>query len=391
MINTPFIELAYSFNYDNPFPNDNNKEKLNTLKKMIKSNLSINFNDIDTDIKFYDLNENITEIYMDNTKCKKINELFMIDDIRSVISSIPRLVYFNNWINKFSIIEENNEVANIENNEDDNDDNNEEEMKNENKDDILINDNDMNTWDSVIPISPSKFDYSKTNGLTNYDIASEKPLSYEEIRKLTVNIARSKLKIEIEKSEQVIQLEKEKRKELMNNIQKYRNISAIGVLTEDNICEMNLDQLEHTLQHCEKLFQMQKLKEVIKRGTNFASLISSTVFPNGIKIGNKRIRAKGTGKIIIENIFDTQSTVGVAFQNIINKHHWNITDEAVLMLSIGEMFINSIKVENEEKKEENPKTDENKAENKIDNNDNDENETETSYYEEEEDEEDDDN
>lgn len=351
-----FNDLSYSFNYDNPFPEDNNKSKLNILKKLIKQKLSIDFDDIDKDIKYYELNPGIQQLYGDDTKEKNITELSLIDDIKTVVKQIPELKYFNTWVSQYSY--NTNEVVvggeqateEEEDEEQQNDNNNEEDIVKQVEDKLLP---EETHWESIIPIQASKFDYSKTNGLTNYDITSEKPLSYEEIRKLSVNIARSKLKSTIEKSEQVITLEREKRKQLMNNIQKYRNINAIGVMVEDNIQDMNLSQLEHTLNHCEKLYQSQKLKEVIKRGANFGSLIAGTVFPDGIKIGKtKKVKIKGAAKTIIENIFDTQSTIGVAFQNIVDKHNWNITDEAVLMLSMGEMFISSIKVEDTAKQEE---------------------------------------
>ena len=351
-----FNDLSYSFNYDNPFPEDNNKSKLNILKKLIKQKLSIDFDYIDKDIKYYELNPGIQQLYGDDTKEKNITELSLIDDIKTVVKQIPELKYFNTWVSQYSY--NTNEVVvggeqatdEEEDEEQQNDNNNEEDIVKQVEDKLLP---EETHWESIIPIQASKFDYSKTNGLTNYDITSEKPLSYEEIRKLSVNIARSKLKSTIEKSEQVITLEREKRKQLMNNIQKYRNINAIGVMVEDNIQDMNLSQLEHTLNHCEKLYQSQKLKEVIKRGANFGSLIAGTVFPDGIKIGKtKKVKIKGAAKTIIENIFDTQSTIGVAFQNIVDKHNWNITDEAVLMLSMGEMFISSIKVEDTAKQEE---------------------------------------
>lgn len=360
-----FNNLSFSFNYDNPFPEDSTKTKLNAFKKAANAELGIDFDTMDTDIKYYEIARegDVKQLYGDDSKEKKINEIMMIDDIKMVVSKVPQLRYFNEWINKFNfvggeyIMDGNNEEYDEE--EEDNKQEGgavEEPEPQQTKPlpPVYIPPQEEQTWDNVIPIQPYKFDYSKTNGLTNYDITGEKQLTYDEIRKLTVNIARSKLKMTIQKSEQVLELEKEKRKELMNNIQKYRNINAIGVLVEENIQDMNLSQLEHTLNYCEKLYKSQKLKEVIKRGANFGGLILGTVFPDGIKIGkSKRVKLKGTTKTIIENVFDTQSTVGVAFQNIMNKHNWNITDEAVIMLSLGEMFISSIKVENIDQKDEN--------------------------------------
>lgn len=352
-MNNIFYDIAFSFNYDNPFPDDGGKMKLNNLKKIIKQSLTINIDDIINNIKFYDLNPTLQKIYNEERE-KPINETFMINDIKSIILGIPQLKYFNSWVDQYSFLPEPNNLnqqiqqtgGNNEettNKETINEINNEPEDKKQIK---QVEPPEDQKLESIIPINSFKFDYSKTAGLTNYDITSEKPLSYEDIRKLTVNIARSKLKNTIEKSEQVLALEKEKRKQLMANIQKYKNIKVIGIMVEDDIQNMNLDQLEHTLTTCEKLFQSQKLKEMIKRGANFGSLLTSTIFPNGIKIGkNKRIKTKGAMKTIIDNVFDSQSTIGVAFQNIVEKHNWNITDEMVLMLSLGEMLISNIKVE----------------------------------------------
>ena len=334
-------DLSYSFNKDNPFADDNNKQRLNVLRQMVNNSLAIDIDDVDKNVNYCNLKEDITQLY-GNDCDNNITDTPMIDDIKDVVEQLPQLKYFNVWCSqyqrKLNIV--NDEMKTTQ-------ETNDEDTKEEEQEAINIEQD--NTFEGVIPIQPMKFDYSKTGGLTNYDITTDKPLTYDDIRKLTVNIARSKLKSTVEKSEQILNLEKEKRKELMNNIQKYKNINAIGVLIEDNIQEMNLGQLEHTLEYCEKLYQSQKLKEVIKRGANFGSLITSTIFPNGIKIGKtKQVNFKGTAKTIIDNIFDTQTTIGVAFQNIIDKHHWNITDEVVLMLSVGEMFISSIKIDNVE-------------------------------------------
>lgn len=355
-----FYELAYSFNHDNPFAKDTGKQKLTTLKQNIQDNMSINFSEIENNIKFYELKPSIVQLYGDKTKRKLIYETSMINDFKDVVLNFPQFRSFNSWLDNYDYVGQSQSITGGTATEEPVAEEEEaEEVEETVEDKPLIDDTQ---WDSIIPINPNKFDYKKTGGLTNYNITSDKPISYDEIRKLTVNIARSKLKVTVEKSEQVLALEKKKRKELLNNIQKYKNIKAIGILVEDNIQDMDLQQLEHTLAHCEKLFQSQKLKETIKRGTNFGGLIFDTVFPEGIKIGKtKRLKIKGMGKTIIDSVFDSQSTIGVAFQNIVDKHNWNITDEAVLMLSIGEMFISNLKVENVE--EEKPKQETNNKSN----------------------------
>ena len=373
-----FSELAYAFNHDNPFINDTGNKKLSTLKQNMKNLMKIDFSTMEDYIKYYDLIPELTQLYGDTTKKKKIYETLIINDFKDVISSFPQFKSFNTYLDKYGYIgnetnitggnkeeSEAEELDTVESNE-------EPEEQPEQK--PLIPSDDIK-YESIIPISPMKFDYKKTGGLTNYNITSDKPLSYDEIRKLTVNIARSKLKTTVEKSEQVLALERAKRKELMNNIQKYKNIKAIGVLVEDNIQDMDLSQLEHTLNTCEKLFQSQKLKETIKRGSNFGGLVFDTVFPEGIKITKtKRIRPKGIGKTVIDSLFDTQSTIGVAFQNIVDKHNWNITDEAVLMLSIGEMFISNLNIETVEEEKKEPKINEEKETDKKQNDNDEDNE-----------------
>ena len=370
-----FSELAYAFNHDNPFINDTGNKKLSTLKQNMKNLMKIDFSTMEDYIKYYDLIPELTQLYGDTTKKKKIYETLIINDFKDVISSFPQFKSFNAYLDKYGYIGNETNITG----------GNKEESEAEELDTVEANEepedqqeqkplipSDDTKYESIIPISPMKFDYKKTGGLTNYNITSDKPLSYDEIRKLTVNISRSKLKTTVEKSEQVLALERAKRKELMNNIQKYKNIKAIGVLVEDNIQDMDLSQLEHTLNTCEKLFQSQKLKETIKRGSNFGGLVFDTVFPEGIKITKtKRIRPKGIGKTVIDSLFDTQSTIGVAFQNIVDKHNWNITDEAVLMLSIGEMFISNLNIETVEEEKKEPKINEEKETNK-EQNDNDE-------------------
>ena len=209
MSNDNFYDIAYNFNYDNPFPNDSSKQKLNTLKKMVKQNLAISLDDIDTVIKFYDLNTDITQLYNMDDKKTPITDTLMFNDIKQVIMSISELKYFNSWVDKYNTIQEPNISGGDVQEETTNDEDTKEveaeaEVEVEKKKTVFELPQEETRWETVIPITPTKFDYSKTGGLTNYDITNEKPLSYEDIRKLTVNIARSKLKNIVEKSEQVL-------------------------------------------------------------------------------------------------------------------------------------------------------------------------------------------
>ena len=90
-------DLAYSFNKDNPFPDDGNKQRLNILRKIVENDLSVNFDEIDREINYYNLKENLQQLYGDETTEKDITEITMIDDIKDVVEKLPQLKYFNSW------------------------------------------------------------------------------------------------------------------------------------------------------------------------------------------------------------------------------------------------------------------------------------------------------
>lgn len=206
-------------------------------------------------------------------------------------------------------------------------------------------------FDPITPIIPEKFSYSRTSGLTNYDITTNKLLSYDDVRRLTTNIARSELTPVVQKEEYKMKLEEQKRLELQEEINQYRKIRDIGALTQDDITEMNITQLTELARAYKKAYDEKKLYTVFKKGGNILTTITSTVFPNGIRIGkdektgNERyIQMKGAIKEITNQVFDSSSVQGHAFGNLLKKANINISDSVLAVISIFETMISNIQV-----------------------------------------------
>ena len=178
-MNENFYDIAYMFCSDNPFPDDSGKQKLNVLKKMIKQEMNIPLESTENVIKFYDLTDRITQIYNTTDKSKPMTETLMFNDIKQVVSTMPELKCFNEWVDKYDLLPEGNikggnqqPIEQVQQSSEQTETKATEE--NTKKSTELLP--EETKWESVIPITPSKFDYSKTSGLTNYDITNEKPL-----------------------------------------------------------------------------------------------------------------------------------------------------------------------------------------------------------------------
>ncbi len=332
-------DLAFSFRYDNPFENDSDTSRKNALISALKNVFRYNIEDECNKINFKNLKPKIRYLY--GCEDSDITKTPMFSDIKDVANSVQELSGLNSWCRKFS---PSIPVPMIDNEQQEYE---YDEYQTEQQDTRPIDRQpEYQEFGNVIPNIPYKYDYSKTAGLTNYDFSSSKLLSYEDIRQLTINIARSKNVMTIKKDENILALEKKKRDEMVKDIIKYKNIKKIAALVADDISSMDLTQLSNCLEQCKTAYEKEKLIETFKRGCNFGTTIFGSVFPSGIKVGkDKRIKTKGIIKTITNSVFDTQSAIGIAFQNIIDKHHWKISDEAVLLLSLGEMVVSNIEIE----------------------------------------------
>ena len=76
-------DLSYSFNKDNPFADDNNKQRLNVLRQMVNNSLAIDIDDVDKNVNYCNLKEDITQLY-GNDCDNNITDTPMIDDIKEI-------------------------------------------------------------------------------------------------------------------------------------------------------------------------------------------------------------------------------------------------------------------------------------------------------------------
>ena len=196
-------------------------------------------------------------------------------------------------------------------------------------------------------MNSNKYAYAITNGVTNYDISSSKLLTLVEVRELSVNIARSLLAKNINVDIEIQKLESKKRKDLIVQIQKYKNIKKIAALLDDDITDMSIDQLEICLEQCKKYHETFKLQEVIKSTMNGGKLLMNAFMPNGIKIGRKRVKIDGIGDELVTQLFDSTTVIGKSFDNVAQKYNFHINDDMLILLKIGESLIKNIKIEDD--------------------------------------------
>ena len=199
-----------------------------------------------------------------------------------------------------------------------------------------------------VPMIPGKMVYSKSPfSLTTYDASTDRTITYEELQKITCNLARSRLTVEHDRDETVIRMEEEKRKELIREISSYREVKLIGAIMNDHdLTDMNLQQLEQCRDACKKHFEHFKTLEVFKRGSTVVGTLYDTVFPNGIPISKKKkIRLDGVGTELSEQLFDTRTTTGKAFSDLLVKYNFSISNEALLGIVIVSSILKKVKIE----------------------------------------------
>lgn len=361
-----YRDVRFNFIKDDPFPDDPGRAKCKQLIDYMDKNASA-FNDKkdSTGISFLYINPNIDQLFgesiSENNKFRNpiINKMkYFIANSAVLGKSIKdKFLRIAEYVPRPKIEKENKTKINqIEQNPDEN--NSEEEENNENQNSVEENnfpDGGNNFPDDdfgeIPPLSPEKFSYSRTAGLTNYDITTNKPISYSDLRLLTVNIARSELAPIVNNEGYKLKLEEQKRLELQDAIKQYRQIREIGALTQDDISTMNITQLTELVREYKKAYDNKKLYTVFKKSGNIIGTITSTVFPNGIRIGRNEetgderyIQMKGVIKEITNQIFDNSSVQGYAFGNLLKKSNINISDSVLAVISIAETLISNIQV-----------------------------------------------
>ena len=336
-----FRDVAYTYEYDNPFENDPQKVKLNALIKYI-SNHPNDFmtSDYINKILFKSIKPEISKVFNKSVvNVDNIEQNPICNEVKKFIRSLNNIPKeLARWAGSDSPV--------VEGDDEDEEDEEECEENEENNVNNNANNNVNENENEIVRIDKNKFAYSLTEGITNYDISSNKLLSIKEVRELSINIARSLLAKNLTQDIEIQKIETKKRKDLILQIQKYKNIKKIAALLNDDITDMSINQLELCLEQCKKYHETFKLQEIVKSSLNGGKAILSAALPNGIRIGKKRIKMNsGLSDELINTLFDSTSVIGKSFDNIVQKHNFHINDDALILLKIGELFIKNIKVE----------------------------------------------
>lgn len=211
------------------------------------------------------------------------------------------------------------------------------------------------TQPTTLPSSPfstaivGQRSFSNLSSSTTYDISNDRMLSYEDLQKLTLSIARQQLTPGTQRDETVIALEKEARRNLINEIMEFKNVKKINPFIEDDLQSLSIDQLKTVRDKCENYHSRFKVDEVLKSGFNLCSIGYDVLFPDGIPLTEgKKLKFGGVGKEIRDKIFDSRNTVGFSFSRMLSKYNIKVTDEFTVMMAIGETIISQAKVVNVE-------------------------------------------
>lgn len=332
-------DSRFIFHYDNPFENDPNKDLLTKLKKYLEQNQS-KFTEFDwcDDSRYLVLQPNITTLYgSDITNGVKDNKL--TEYVKSFISNINGISpTLKEWCNKPTNITKPDPSSSlisrptIDNKDDKNDD-------------INSSKNNFEYEPNIIPSIPPKFSQSLNAGL-HYDISGDRALTYDAVCKLCMNIARTKLAEESNHKDETIEaLEREKRKKLTNEIIRYKNNKLIDPLVDNDLSEMSLEQLETCLEQCIQYQENFKTLEIFKRSFSAGGIIYDAIFPEGIPLGkNRKLCFKGIGKEVLSTLFNSTTTTGIAFQNILRKNNIRVSDEMLTLVAFAEICISKIEI-----------------------------------------------
>ena len=174
---------------------------------------------------------------------------------------------------------------------------------------------------------------------------SEKPITFEELRRITMNIARSLLDPAMQRDESILALEREERRRLINSILEFKNVSVIAPHIDDDLQSLTIEQLKTLKDKCEKLHSHYKVAEVLNSSFSLSTIIYDTLFPEGIPVGDdKYLQFGGISKELKNKLLDNTKTVGFSFSRILQKHDVSISDELAIMIAIGEVFASHAKI-----------------------------------------------
>lgn len=349
-----FTDSRFDYLYDNPFPN---KALLEKFKKYIlsdaKSFSSGNWLEDSRSFKINTINEtlHLQPKLKDNTQLYHYTTLFL-KDLENTQQNIlvPDLTnYIFTSIVAPQIPAQESQVTT--------------ESINDNQTTDIVNVTETNPYQ----YDTDNFEYTSTDEITTYNLMSGKQLTYTELCKLTLSIARSQsIDAMTRKDPSAEFAEAQEKTKLKKELDKYLKNVDLAKNCDVDPNSLSIKQLQYYVDRCKDDYENLKIFNTIKKGINLSEAGYAFAFPNGIKIPgkNKAIKLDGVASGFMELMADRTSTDGIAFKNIIEKHNWHISDETCAVISILDSVVRRIKVvdiepvkKDEEKSEESDSSD----------------------------------
>lgn len=336
-------DSRFAFRYDNPFEKDSSREYLKQLKQFLASNQE-KFTEIDylSDSRYLILCPNVTTLFGEDVSSRDVTNNQLTKEVKDFLKSVNDISdELKGWCAEETNVPEQPKAMTGAS------------ISRPTADATSTSKPEITFEPNIIPSMPPKFSQSLGAGL-HYDISNDKSLSYDEVCKLCLNIARMKLVEEnTQRDETVEALEREKRKKLTHEIMRYKSNKLIDPLIDADLSEMSLEQLETCLEQCINYQENFKTLELFKRGFSAGGTIYDAIFPDGIPISkNKRLCFKGVGKEILSTLFNSTTTTGIAFQNILQKNNIHVSDELLTLVAFGEICLSKVEIKTVEPDEE---------------------------------------
>ena len=223
----------------------------------------------------------------------------------------------------------------------------------QNIDDSAMNssnvDNSMDDENNILMRKSDEqhFTYKNSNEITTYDLTPCKTITYDQLCSLCKNVARTELIVTVAKDENVLFAENREKQRLRRELKKYLKNNEISTKINTNIDELSVIQLQQALDDAKEIYETIKVTDLITKGINLFELGCNYVFPNGIKIPkkNKVIKLNGVGESINKLLFDRNSPLNIAYNNIIEKYDFHVSDGFLCGISILQVLASKINIE----------------------------------------------
>lgn len=197
------------------------------------------------------------------------------------------------------------------------------------------------------------YTFKDANDITTYDLTSCKTINYDQLCQLCKNIARTELVVTVSKDENVLFAENREKQRLRRELNKYLKNNEISKKLNTKVEELSVIQLQQALDDAKDIYETIKVTDLITKGLNLVELGCNYAFPNGIKIPkkNKVIKLNGVGESINNLLFDRNSPLNIAYNNIIEKYNFKVSDGFLCFIGIVQAFASKLNIEDIEEEE----------------------------------------